>query len=191
MERLGRDVDIRTDLPGYRVYRNGVLEEELTDITRLWQDDFVAFLLGCSLSFEQAIIQSGIRMRHVERGVDCPMYVTNIQTDPVGRFSGGMVVSMRPFSPADAIRVTQITTRFPNVHGAPVHIGYPEMIGVDLAKNDFGVAADILPGEVPVFWACGVTPQSVIRYAKPPICITHNPSHMLVTDHLSSAQSIL
>ncbi|WP_173934742.1 putative hydro-lyase [Chelativorans sp. Marseille-P2723] len=191
LENLGKDIDIRTDLPCYRVYRDGVLEEEVTDITHLWRDDFVTFVIGCSLSFEKAILDSGIRMRHIERGTDCPMYVTNLSTNPAGPFRGEMVVSMRPFSPQDAVRVTQITSRFPTVHGAPVHIGYPEMIGVRIEEQDFGVAADIQQGEVPVFWACGVTPQNVIRYAKPSICITHKPGHMLVTDQLSGSQSML
>lgn len=191
MPQLGRDLDIRTDLPSYRVYRHGVLEREVTDITDLWQDDFVAFVIGCSLSFEQAILDAGVPLRHVERGVDCPMYITNIETKPSGSFSGGMVVSMRPFSPANVVRVTQITSRFPTVHGAPVHIGRPDLLGIEIDKHDFGVAPDIRDDEIPVFWACGVTPQSAIRQAKPPICITHNPSHMLVTDHRSSWQAII
>ena len=184
---LGKDVDIRTDLPLYRVWKNGRLFDEPADITALWRGDLVTFVLGCSFSFEHALIEAGIKLRHVEQGKNVAMYRTNIQTTPAGPFHGPMVVSMRPMSPADAIRAIQVTARVPAVHGAPVHIGLPEMIGItDLDKPDFGDAVDILPGELPVFWACGVTPQAVLMEVAPEFCITHAPGYMLITDLLNS-----
>jgi uncharacterized protein YcsI (UPF0317 family) len=189
---LGEDLDVRTDAPQYRIFRDGRMVEDVTDITDLWQDDFVAFALGCSLSFEEPLLEAGLPLRHVKARADVPIYLTDIDCEPAGRFAGKMVVSMRPFRPADAIRAIQITSRLPNVHGAPVHIGLPEAIGID----DISVAwqcgtPDVRPGEIPVFWACGVTPQVVVEAAKPPICITHRPSHMLVTDLKNAALSIL
>ncbi len=158
------DIDIRTDVPRYRVFKDGKLLEEPTDIRKYWTDDLVTFVLGCSFSFELPIRQAGIRMQHIERGTGVPMYRTNIDCVPAGRFKGKMVVSMRPFTPADAIRAVQITSRFPAVHGAPVHIGLPEAIGIrDINKPDLGDPAEIRDGELPVFWACGVTPQVVDR----------------------------
>lgn len=192
MPRLGRDLDIRTDISSYRVWRDGELVEEIPSIEHLWRDDLVAFVLGCSISFEKAMLDAQLPLRHVERGVDVPMYVTNIETAPSGPFRGGMVVGMRPFKPADAIRAIQITTRFPTVHGAPVHIGRPDLIGInDLNNQQFGAAPDIRDDEIPVFWACGVTPQNIIRHAKPSLCITHSPSHMLVCDAVSATQATL
>ncbi len=187
LNELGDDIDIRTDVPMYRVFRDGQLIEEVPDIRHLWQDDFVAFVLGCSFSFEEALVSAGLPLRHLQRNTDVAMYRTNIQTTPSGPFSGPMVVSMRPFKPADAIRAIQITSRFPRVHGAPVHFGDPAQIGIrDIDQPDWGDPALIQPGETPVFWACGVTPQSVIEYAKPPICITHKPGRMLITDRLNA-----
>jgi uncharacterized protein YcsI (UPF0317 family) len=184
---LGDDVDIRTDVPRYRVFRDGVVTDEVTDISDLWQDDFVAFVLGCSFSFEEALVSAGLPLRHWERGTDVAMYRTNIQTTASGPYSGPMVVSMRPFTPTDAIRAIQITSRFPRVHGAPVHFGDPAQIGIaDIGKPDWGDPVPIADGDTPVFWACGVTPQSVIEHAKPPICITHRPGRMLITDRLNS-----
>ena len=180
---LGPDLDVRTDLPGYRVWRDGKIVEEPKDIRRWWRDDLVAFVLGCSLSFEEALMMEGLPLRHVANNARVPMYRTNLECLPAGRFSGPMVVSMRPLSPAHAIRAVQITSRFPAVHGAPSHIGFPELIGIkDLAKPDYGDPVNVLPGELPVFWACGVTPQAVIAAAKPPFAITHSPGYMLVTD---------
>lgn len=177
------DVDIRTDVPRYRVYRDGEFVEEVTDIRHLWRDDFVAFVLGCSYSFEEALLQEGIPLRHIEQGTTVPMYETNIPTQPAGPFGGNTVVSMRPLRAADAIRAIQITSRYPAVHGAPVHLGDPGEIGIaDLNAPDWGDPSPLKPGEIPVFWACGVTPQVAIRRAKPSICITHKPGHMLVTD---------
>ena len=173
---LGHDVDIRSDVPRYRVWENGKLLSEVTDITKLWRSDLVTFVLGCSFSFEHALIEAGIDLRHVREGKNVAMYRTNIQTTPAGPFHGPLVVSMRPMSPANAIRAVQVTARVPAVHGAPVHIGLPEMIGIsDLGKPDFGDAVEILPGELPVFWACGVTPEAVLMEAAPAFCITHEP----------------
>jgi uncharacterized protein YcsI (UPF0317 family) len=180
---LGEDLDIRTDLAGYRVWRDGEIVDEPADVLAWWRDDLVAFVLGCSFSFEEALTAEEIPLRHVEEGVRVPMYRTNIDCAPAGRFSGKLVVSMRPLRPADAIRAVQITSRFPAVHGAPLHIGLPQAIGiVDLAQPDYGDPVTVRDDELPVFWACGVTPQSVIAAVKPPFAITHQPGSMLVTD---------
>lgn len=188
---LGIDLDIRTDIPLYRVWRNGEMVEEPVDIMKHWRDDLVAFVIGCSFSFEEALVADGLKIRHVEEQRNVPMYRTNVPCKSAGPFSGPMVVSMRPFKPAEAIRAVQITTRFPSVHGAPVHLAKPELIGIkDIAKPDYGDAVSIQPDEVPVFWACGVTPQSVILHSKPEFAITHAPGYMLVTDVRNSAFSI-
>jgi uncharacterized protein YcsI (UPF0317 family) len=189
---LGADIDIRTDVPRYRVFRHGELVEEPTDIGHLWRDDLVTFILGCSFSFEWALLEDGLPLKHVARGQNVPMYRTSIQTTPAGPFHGPLVVSMRPFRPADAIRAIQITSRFPSVHGAPVHIGKPELIGIrDLDRPDWGDAVDVADNELPVFWACGVTPQAVIAEIKPDFCITHAPGAMLITDLNNSQLAIL
>jgi uncharacterized protein YcsI (UPF0317 family) len=181
---LADDLDIRTDLPHYRVFRHGELIDEPTDIRAHWRSDLVAFVLGCSFSFEEALIEGGIELRHITLNVTVPMYRTS--------FHGPMVVSMRPMKPADAIRAIQITTRFPAVHGAPVHVGKPELIGIaDLMKPDYGDPLPIGADEIPVFWACGVTPQSVVATAKPEFCITHYPGCMLVTDRRNSEFAIM
>lgn len=183
---LGEDVDIRFDVPRYRVWRKGELVAEPTAIDELWESDFVTFVIGCSFSFEQGLLEAGIPLRHIAQGRNVAMYHTNIPTNPAGKFHGPMVVSMRPMTAANAIRAIQVTSRLPNVHGAPVHFGDPAEIGIaDLAKPDFGDAVEILPGEVPVFWACGVTPQSAVMEARPELCITHAPGFMLVTDLLN------
>ena len=180
---LGANLDIRTDLPRYRVWRNGTLESEPTDVAAFWRDDLVSFAIGCSFSFEEALIQDGIEVRHIACGSNVPMYRTNIPTVPAGAFNGPLVVSMRPLKPADAIRAIQITSRFPSVHGAPVHLGLPASIGIaDIAKPDYGDAVPIAADEIPVFWACGVTPQAVIAQVQPEFCITHAPGSMLITD---------
>jgi uncharacterized protein YcsI (UPF0317 family) len=189
---LGEDLDIRTDIPLYRVWRKGELISEVTDLKDVWRDDLVSFVLGCSFSFEEALIENGLEIRHQSCNVNVPMYRTNIQCAPAGPFHGPMVVSMRPFKPADAIRAVQVTTRFPSVHGAPVHLGKPEMIGIkDIAKPDYGDAVPVKDDELPVFWACGVTPQSVVATVKPEFCITHAPGYMLVTDLLNSRLAVL
>jgi len=180
---LGEDLDIRTDIPKYRVWRNGEMVSEPTDVRDVWRDDLVSFAIGCSFSFEEALIEDGIEVRHIACGSNVPMYRTNIATTPAGPFHGPLVVSMRPFKPKDAIRAIQITSRFPSVHGAPLHIGLPQSIGIaDIGKPDYGDAVPIGADELPVFWACGVTPQAVIAQVKPAFCITHAPGCMLITD---------
>ena len=180
---LGEDLDIRSDLPRYRVWRRGELVEEPFDLFHVWRDDLVSFALGCSFSFEQALVEDGIELRHITCGSNVPMYRTNIPCASAGPFAGPLVVSMRPLKPHDAIRAIQITSRFPSVHGAPMHIGLPEAIGIkDLAKPDYGDAVPVKRDELPVFWACGVTPQAVIAEVRPDFCITHAPGCMLITD---------
>lgn len=184
--------DLRTDLPKYRVYRKGELADEPTDLNEYWTEDMVAFLIGCSFTFEEALIRNGIPMRHHEEGVNVPMYRTSVNTVPAGKFSGPMVVSMRPMGAGDVVRAVQVTSRFPSVHGAPVHIGNPEEIGIrNLANPDFGDAVTVGEGENPVFWACGVTPQSVAMHAKPSLMITHAPGHMFVTDLKSEQLGVI
>jgi uncharacterized protein YcsI (UPF0317 family) len=186
------DVDIRTDVPSYRVFREGKLTEESADITGLWRDDLVTFALGCSFSFEEALLADGIDVRNVSEGVNVPMYLTGIDCSPAGPFAGKMVVSMRPFRAAQAIRAIQICTRFPAVHGAPVHLGDPGLIGIaDLARPDYGDAVTVADDELPVFWACGVTPQVALEAARPPLAITHSPGCMLVTDLRNSQLAVM
>ena len=187
MPDLGEGIDLRTDLPRYNVFRDGAVTDEVTDISDLWQDDFVGFALGCSFSFEEALLSAGLPLRHHELGMPVPMYRTNIETTAAGPFSGPLVVSMRPFAPADAIRAIAVTARCERVHGAPVHFGDPAAIGiVDIDKPNWEDAVPIRAGEVPVFWACGVTPQAAMERARPPIAITHKPGYMLVTDLLNA-----
>ena len=175
--------DLRTDLPRYRVWREGRLVEEPNDIRQLWQDDFVSFVIGCSFTFEAALLRARVPVRHIELGVNVPMYRTNIACHPAGVFRGPLVVSMRPLKPADAIRAVQITSRYPAVHGAPVQIGLADQIGItDLARPDFGDPVAIADNELPVFWACGVTPQAVAMAVRLPLVITHSPGCMFVTD---------
>jgi uncharacterized protein YcsI (UPF0317 family) len=184
---LGADIDIRTDVPRYRIWRDGSLVDEPTDIAAYWRNDLVTFIIGCSFSFEQALIDAGLPLRHVALGLNVAMYRTSVATEPAGRFHGPLVVSMRPFTPANAIRAIQITSRFPTVHGAPVHLGKPELIGIaDLARPDYGDAIALAADELPVFWACGVTPQAVVAAARPAFCITHAPGCMLITDRLNN-----
>ncbi|MEM0955191.1 MAG: putative hydro-lyase [Pseudomonadota bacterium] len=186
------DIDIRTDVPQYRVFNHGELVDEPSDITALWRDDLVWFALGCSFSFEEALLADGLDVRNITEGVNVPMYRTGIDCQPAGPFAGKMVVSMRPFRAADAIRAIQICTRFPSVHGAPVHLGDPGQIGIaDLNTPDYGDAVSVGADELPVFWACGVTPQVALEAAKPPLCITHSPGAMLVTDLLNSKLAAL
>jgi uncharacterized protein YcsI (UPF0317 family) len=180
---LGEDLDIRTDVPRYRVFRNGERAEDLNDLRDLWRQDLVTFVLGCSFSFEEALMAEGLRLRYIEQGTNVPMYRTNVECEPAGRFRGKLVVSMRPFNAIDARRAAEITSRYPRVHGAPVQIGSPERLGIsDLSRPWAGDATVVHADEVPVFWACGITPQSVVLDAKPSFCITHAPGHMLVTD---------
>lgn len=181
--RCAPGADIRTDLPGYRIFENGVLAKEVDDIGDWWRDDFVTFLMGCSFSFEAALIDSGIPLHHVDRGLNVSMFKTMIPCQSAGCFEGNMVVTMRPIKSRDVARAVEISGRFPQVHGAPVHIGHPELIGIaDLSRPDFGDAVEVLDDEVPVFWACGVTPQYVVERSRIPFCITHSPGKMFVTD---------
>jgi uncharacterized protein YcsI (UPF0317 family) len=178
-----RSGDIRTDIPKYRVYKYGELVEEVTDISNYWEDDMVGFLIGCSFTFEHALLNNDISIRHIEEGCNVPMYKTNIPCIEAGIFHGKMVASMRPIPQKDVVRAAQVTSRFPAVHGAPIHIGDPEAIGVSSIQHpDFGDPVTIREGEVPVFWACGVTPQSIAMETKPEIMITHAPGHMFITD---------
>jgi len=183
LPELGEDLDIRTDVSRYRIFEDGVLKEEPADLKGAWRDDLVTFVLGCSFSFEEALIEAGLRLRYVEEGTNVPMFRTSVDTAPAGPFRGKLVVTMRPFKPADAIRAIEITARYPRVHGSPVHIGFPEKIGIkSLAEPWAGDPTDVKEGEIPLFWACGITPPSVVMDAKPSPCITHSPGHMLVID---------
>lgn len=175
--------DLRTDLPGYAIYRNGVLTEQPEDIRCYWRDDLVGFILGCSFSFENALMLEGIKLRHIEKRKNVAMYKTNLACHSAGRMQGNMVVSMRPIKAENVTRAVQITARYPRVHGAPVHIGYPQGLGIaDLSKPDFGDPVLLMDDELPVFWACGVTPQYIAELSRLPFCITHSPGKMLVTD---------
>ncbi len=184
--------DIRTDIPGYRIYEEGQFSAEVASLADHWTDDLVSFLLGCSFSFEQAMTEAGIELRHQTMGCNVPMYITNIPTTPAGVFSGPMVVSMRPLPRDQIVRAVQVTSRFPATHGAPVHIGSPEAIGIsDIDRPDFGDGVEVRPGEEPVFWACGVTPQAVALNSKPPLMITHAPGHMFITDQRDADVAVL
>lgn len=175
--------DLRTDVPRYWIYRRGDLAGEVPDISDLWREDSVGVLLGCSFTFEAAMLRAGLPVRHVEEGRNVPMYLTSIPCRPAGPFRGPMVVSMRPVPQPLVPRAVQVTARFPLAHGAPVHIGDPRTIGIaSLDHPDYGEAVTIREDEVPVFWACGVTPQAVARVARPEIMVTHAPGHMLITD---------
>lgn len=175
--------DLRTDVPRYCIYQDGTLREEVTDLRSVWRDDLVSFLLGCSFTFESALLQAGVPVRHIEERRNVPMFITNIPCAPAGVFRGPLVVTLRPIPAALVARAVQITGRYPGVHGSPVHIGDPADIGIrDLGRPDFGDAVTIRAGEVPVFWACGVTPQAVAMQAKPPLMLTHAPGHMFITD---------
>lgn len=177
------DIDLATDLPCYRVLRDGQRAEQVSDLAGLWRDDLVGFVIGCSYSFEDALREAGVPVRHIDEGRGVPMFVTCIPNGRAGRFGGHMVVSMRPMTAAQAIRAIQVTSRFPSVHGAPVHLGDPAQIGIaDIECPDFGEPMALQPGEIPVFWACGVTPLQAIASAALPFAIVHEPGHMLVTD---------
>ncbi|WP_341206863.1 putative hydro-lyase [uncultured Psychrosphaera sp.] len=183
--------DIRSDIPEYNIFVGGELQSQVSDINDYWRDDLVIFLLGCSFSFEEALLADGIEIRNITQNVNVPMYNTNIANVKAGELAGNLVVSMRPMLAKDAIRAVQICSRFPSVHGAPVHLGDPSLIGIsDINKPDYGDAVEIKQDELPVFWACGVTPQNVIRQAKVDFCITHSPGCMLVTDIKNSTLSV-
>lgn len=181
--RIAPGADLRTDLPKYRIYETGEMKKEVSDITGFFDDQMVSFLLGCSFSFERALIKGGVPVRNIEEGKNVSMYITNIKCEPCGPFRPPLVVTMRPMTPAQAVRATQITTRFHLTHGAPVHIGEPAELGIrDLSKPDFGDPVTIKEGEIPVFWACGVTSILAITSEDIPFVITHSPGHMFVSD---------
>ncbi|WP_460515478.1 putative hydro-lyase [Flindersiella endophytica] len=181
--RMAPGSDLRTDLPAYRVWRHGELAEEPSDVRGFWRDDLVAFLIGCSFTFETALRHAGVPLRHVEERRNVPMYVTNRRCRPAGRLRGSLVVTMRPV-PADLVSTAvRVTAAMPEVHGAPVHVGDPESLGIaDLAHPDWGDTVTVHEGEMPVFWACGTTPQRAIMVSRPPFAITHAPGHMFLTD---------
>lgn len=188
---FGRDIDVRTDIGGYRIWRHGELVDEVTDIRDLWRDDFVTFVVGCSYSFEDALLADGLELRHISEGVCVPMYMTNIELTPAGPFRGHMGVSMRPFKAADAIRAIEITSRFPLTHGSPVHIGDPGLIGIeDIDEPLVGDRITVHDDELPVFWGCGITPQYALLDAKPEIAITHKPGCLLVGDVPSRSDAL-
>ncbi|MDR2046795.1 MAG: putative hydro-lyase [Clostridiales bacterium] len=183
LEIIARGVDITRDLPRYRVYEKGAFTGEYTDVSGFWRDDLVSFLIGCSFSFESALLEAGVPVRHIEEGKNVPMYTTNIDCVPAGVFGGKMVVSMRPVPQDKVVKAVTVTASMPRVHGSPVRIGNPSAIGIEnLDKPDFGDGVTINEGEVPVFWCCGVTPQSVLMNSKPDFAITHSPGHMFITD---------
>ncbi len=187
---LGAEIDMRHDVPGYRVFSNGVLEEEVADIAAIWRDDLVTCVIGCSFTFEAALIAAGIPLRHVAQGRNVAMYRTNQPTVSVGPFGGPLVVSMRPLSATDAERAAAITARFPDMHGAPIYAGNPATLGIgDIMRPDYGEAVEIEPGELPVFWACGVTSQVAVQAARLPFFIAHAPGKMLITDRRHAASA--
>ena len=183
LRKIAPGADIATEIPRYRIYENGVMTGEYTNVESFWREDLVSFLIGCSFSFESELLEAGIEVRHISMGCNVPMYITNIECEPAGIFSGKMVVSMRPIPYGQLVKAVTVTEQMPKVHGTPIHIGDPSVIGIrDVNRPDFGDAVPIKPGEVPVFWCCGVTPQSVVMNVKPSFCITHAPGHMLITD---------
>jgi uncharacterized protein YcsI (UPF0317 family) len=189
---FGEDLDIRTDVPRYRVYRDGEVVEEPTDIRHLWRDDLVTFVWGCGFSFEQELIESGVSLRDVARGDNVVIYETKIDTHRAGPFAGKLLVTMRPLLPAHVSRAIEVTSRFPGVHGAPIHIGAPELIGIDdLERPLFNLnPPQVRPDEIPVFWACGVTARRAIEQARLPFCIMHKPGSMVIADQRNSSLAV-
>ena len=184
--------DLRTDVPLYRIYEYGEMTAEVEDISEFWRDDLVSFLLGCSFSFESALTRAGIPLRHIERETNVSMFITNIPATAAGAFTGPTVVSMRPIRQEQVVRAVQVTSRFPAVHGAPLHVGDPTAIGIDdIMQPDFGDPTEIKSGEVPVFWACGVTPQAAAMASRPPMMITHSPGYMFITDKKDEDLAVL
>ena len=180
--------DLRTDLPAYRVYEHGEPVAEVTDVTDLWREDLVGFLIGCSFTFESALLEAGVPVRHLELGSNVSMYRTRVACRPAGRLSGPLVVSMRPVPAGLVATAVRVTSRYPAVHGAPVHVGDPAELGIaDLDSPDFGDPVEVRAGEVPVFWACGVTPQAAVMQSRPPFAIGHAPGHMAITDARDSS----
>ena len=189
---LGRDIDIRTDVSKYRVFKDGAFAEEVDDIQAFWADDLVTVALGCSFTFENALLRNDIPVRHIETGLNVPMFRSNIDLEPAGPFAGKMVVTMRPIPKEQVEQAREISARYPHAHGAPIAIGEPAQIGIaDLSQPDWGDAVEIKSGEVPVYWACGVTPQNVLLDAKLPLCMTHSPGHMLISDVAENAETTI
>ncbi len=183
IKSMADGADVSRDIPKYRIYKKGILQKEVTDVSELWQEDFVYFLIGCSFSFESELLASDIPVRHIEENKNVPMFITNIDCVPAGKFHGKMVVSMRPIPSSLVAKASAVTAQMPRVHGSPIHVGNPEAIGIkDISKPDFGDSVTINDGEIPVFWCCGVTPQSVVMSSKPEIAVTHAPGHMFITD---------
>ena len=184
--------DLRTDVPLYRIYEYGEMTAEVEDISEFWRDDLVSFLLGCSFSFESALTRAGIPLRHIERETNVSMFITDIPATSAGVFNGPTVVSMRPIRQEQVVRAVQVTSRFPAVHGAPLHVGDPTAIGIDdIMQPDFGDPTEIRSGEIPVFWACGVTPQAAAMASRPPMMITHSPGYMFITDKKDEDLAVL
>lgn len=189
---LGHNIDIRTDVSKYRVFRDGTLSDEVTNISDVWVDDMVTVALGCSFTFENALLRNGIPVRHIETGKNVPMFRSDIDLVPAGPFSGKMVVTMRPIPAALVDQATRISGGYPQAHGAPIAKGDPAQIGIsDLSQPDWGEPVEIKPGEVPVYWACGVTPQNVLLAANLPLCVTHSPGHMLIADVAEDAETTI
>ncbi|MBR72356.1 MAG: DUF1445 domain-containing protein [Rhodospirillaceae bacterium] len=182
-KKLAPDADISTDLPLYKIFKSGELSEELTNIKDIWQANFVTFLIGCSFSAEEALLKAGLTPKHLQSTGQVPMFVTNQPTKAAGKFYGPLVVSMRPYTRKDAKKAAKITKNYPMAHGGPIQIGDPESLGIiDINKPNYGNAVHLSDDEIPVFWACGVTPQEAIKRAKPSISITHSPGCMFVSD---------
>jgi uncharacterized protein YcsI (UPF0317 family) len=187
---LAAGADLRTDLPAYRIYEYGLLVAEVTDATGYWRDDLVAFLIGCSFSFETALAEAGVPVRHVEQGRNVPMYVTDRTCRPAGRLAGPLVVSMRPIPVALVDRAVEVSGRYRTMHGPPVHVGDPSALGIaDLDRPDFGDPVAFEEGDVPVFWPCGVTPQAAVMASRPPCAVTHSPGRMFITDQAMNGPS--
>ncbi|WP_273709237.1 putative hydro-lyase [Leuconostoc mesenteroides] len=183
LQTLGNDIDVATDFPKYRIYRNGKMVDEYLSVVDFWREDLVSFLIGCSFSFEDLLVDAGIEIRHITEKANVAMFNTNIPLKQAGKFSGNMVVSMRPIKSSQIATAVNVTNRLPGVHGAPIQIGNPAEIGIyDLANPDYGDAVTINENEIPVFWACGVTPQAAVMASKPKFAITHSPGHMLITN---------
>ena len=188
---MAPEADLRTDVPKYRVYENGEFVDEPTDIRSYWRDDLVSFLLGCSFTFERALLDAGLYLAHLDQGQNIPMYVTGRECVPSGPFAGPMVVSMRPYRPGEVPLAVAISGRYPTMHGAPVHVGDPDALGVrNLAEPEFGDPIEIAEDQIPVFWGCGVTPQAVAMKVAPSLMITHSPGHMFITDRLDAEYEV-
>jgi uncharacterized protein YcsI (UPF0317 family) len=175
--------DLRTDLPAYVVYEHGEPVAEVSDVRDHWRQDLVAFLIGCSFTFEDALLEAGVPVRHIQSGTNVPMYRTAVPTRAAGALHGPLVVSMRPVPSSLVATAVRVTARYPAVHGAPLHVGDPAALGIhDLGAPDFGDPVEVLDGDVPMFWGCGVTPQAAVMASRPEFAIGHAPGHMAVTD---------